>query len=1258
MKHFPWRKWFAAFLMALAPVVLFASPSRMIPMAVAGYTGTETLTNFPVLVRLSRQIKGFSYENCRPNGADVRFTLEDGTVLGHEIESWNPEGESQIWVRIPLLQNGTAFECWYDDADASALPGCQGGESVWEGVYAGVWHFSETNGVAYDSTAHDLDAVPQGRTNESVAVEGVVGMARQNAVTADSKTRLLVPSYDDLGLKGTFTFSGWFQANGGNGCMRVVSRKNGYTDQNGWEFELYSDDWKRCWICGAGEKSFYGSLPASLLDVWRHIALVYNRDRVSLYADGNFIGSNLIGEATDNGKQLGLGGNYSGNCANFLGLFDEVRLSAAVASPDWIKAEHDTAISPAFVSMGSSKCFCDDVLQVGGVPFEMGAPVPPYGSNRGYAADTEYECRAPAAYTNEETGVMGVCSGWKIYDRDEKLIDSGEGNLCSYRCKGTFAHLVWSYDLFYRLSVTAEEGGQVDPSGGWYAAGTDVSVTAIPDGGADYVRWRGDISEEQKRNLTITLQMTGPLSVTARFNPVFYVSQDGDDTDGFTWNTAFQTIEKAISVASYGETIMVAEGTYEPPKGLVLAKDVNIIGAGERERTIIDGHKHGDIILKMESPFKGIVSGLIFEKGRGYHGISIFSGMISNCVFRSNSVGFQVGGSGIITHCLSTNNVLARGIGAGGYVSGGMLRNSLIAYNIQQSPDAGCGGGGLRTHGGTVQYCTIAHNRSDVDGGVMVTYYGSTFYNNIIQHNTCYHTDEVSNGKTFRESYHAHGNCFYPTNDLSSDNFEDDPLFAPDGVSLLPGSPCIDAAITGKWDIVTAKTDFFGNPRDDRPDVGAIEYIASAAPACSLSVPDTVILPDKALLVAHADGFPEGELQYEWDFDGDGVADQSGNSATNSVLLDVGVYQPVVTVSDGVNTASASGGKMIVYPASRTIYVSAENQTPVPPYDTWEKAASNIVSAVEIAQDGMTVLVTNGTYVPEKTVQVIRGIHLRSVNGYEKTILSGDLKLRPLFIDHKDAVVEGFTIRDGNIPSQYGQNVKLVNGTLLGCHVTACAEENTQGGAICCSFNELRHKGYERILRCIIDNNTVSKTGPAGIFLQGGKEAYVLIENCLIANNTSLSAKDGQGAGIKLGDAKVTIRNCTIANNRAKLGRAGIVGKPVLIENCIVSGNTTLDDGADGNDIEAGTLRNSCVYPTTNDYSVYEGTVIADPLFKNIEKGNFRLQYVSPCVNAGFPGEWPEDAVDLDGGPRIKRHAIDIGCYELDVPTATMLLLR
>ena len=66
---------------------------------------TENLADFPVLVVLNSG--NIDYSKTQDNGADLRFIDADGTMLAHEIETWNESGDSYVWVKIPQVDGSS-----------------------------------------------------------------------------------------------------------------------------------------------------------------------------------------------------------------------------------------------------------------------------------------------------------------------------------------------------------------------------------------------------------------------------------------------------------------------------------------------------------------------------------------------------------------------------------------------------------------------------------------------------------------------------------------------------------------------------------------------------------------------------------------------------------------------------------------------------------------------------------------------------------------------------------------------------------------------------------------------------------------------------------------------------------------------------------------------------------------------------------------------------------------------------------------------
>jgi M6 family metalloprotease-like protein len=67
----------------------------------------------------------------------------------------------------------------------------------------------------------------------------------------------------------------------------------------------------------------------------------------------------------------------------------------------------------------------------------------------------------------------------------------------------------------YTLTVTAGEGGSVSTEGGTYDEGTEITITATPNDGYEFIGWEG--SDSDSNSLTVTLN--GDTSVQAIFLP-------------------------------------------------------------------------------------------------------------------------------------------------------------------------------------------------------------------------------------------------------------------------------------------------------------------------------------------------------------------------------------------------------------------------------------------------------------------------------------------------------------------------------------------------------------------------------------------------------------------------------------------------------------------------------------------------------------------------------------------------------------------
>ncbi len=78
-----------------------------------------------------------------------------------------------------------------------------------------------------------------------------------------------------------------------------------------------------------------------------------------------------------------------------------------------------------------------------------------------------------------------------------------------------------AFDTNYLLDVTVSPIGtgiiSENPSGGWYAPGQNVSLTAVANGGYEFVSWSGEDSYTNNQALVV---MNGYRSVAANFAPL------------------------------------------------------------------------------------------------------------------------------------------------------------------------------------------------------------------------------------------------------------------------------------------------------------------------------------------------------------------------------------------------------------------------------------------------------------------------------------------------------------------------------------------------------------------------------------------------------------------------------------------------------------------------------------------------------------------------------------------------------------------
>ena len=375
-------------------------------------------------------------------------------------------------------------------------------------------------------------------------------------------------------------------------------------------------------------------------------------------------------------------------------------------------------------------------------------------------------------------------------------------------------------------------------------------------------------------------------------------------------------------------------------------------------------------------------------------------------------------------------------------------------------------------------------------------------------------------------------------------------------------------------------------------------------------------------------------------------------------------------------------------------YVDLNCTNATPPFTNWATAATIIQDAVDVANAGDEIVVTNGVYntggravngILPNRLAVDKALTVRSVNGPSVTFVSGASPVgvsavRCVYLA-SGALLTGFSLTNGATLSSGeasggGAWCESSSAVLSNCVIAGNSAADDGGGVAGGTLNSCVPAGNSAaydgggvaggtLNNCILSNNSAlygNGGGAAGCTLSnstllanvgnlnGGGVYNSTLNGCILTGNTNTNPSGATGGGGAFGG---TLNNCTLRGNSTR-GLGGGARESTL-NNCTITGNSGSAGGAYG-----GRLRNCIVYYNTpQDYSEARldncctaqlppagaGNFTSAPLFTDYAAGNLRLKQNSPCVNAG-ENSYAVGTTDLDGKPRIAGGTVDVGAYE------------
>ena len=701
------------------------------------------------------------------------------------------------------------------------------------------------------------------------------------------------------------------------------------------------------------------------------------------------------------------------------------------------------------------------------------------------------------------------------------------------------------------------------------------------------------------------------------------------------------------------------------------------------------------------------------------HGGAIYNSTIKENIANGNGGGINAHYGGLIADCVLIGNIGWRGGGIQCYYTGTVAR-CVVAMNVSETWGGGgiCLYGGSSYSGGCATNCLIYGNHSEDNGGGVLLYRGGRVENCTIADNTTAGAGggvygdtrgNLQNSIVYYNSSEYAGTLFF-TNCCTTSlpggpgNIAADPLFinrAAGDYRLATNSPCVNAGTNQDW--MAGATDLDGAPRIVGPaaDMGAYEL---GSFRCNFSAtPTRGLSPLAVQFEGWASGTNTAPVYFRWDFGdaGPGIEGWESNRVER-VYTNSGMFTVHLEASNtvGGHVTYGQAGCVVVY-RTNIQYVSAGGAN-VFPYDSWADAAWIVQDAVDACLPGGQVLLTNGTYDPFVHILVTKAIRVTSVNGPSATYIDGNNLRRGFYLDHSNALVDGFTITNGNPfrPLQRGGGVWIENaGTVSNCVITGCKAQQ-YGAGVYCNYGGL-------VTDCeLIGNRSLGAGGGGGAFKNGGVFDRCLIRGneaaessggggiyivatgavrcCVIESNQATYSNAGYGGGIYCAGNGGLIDHCWIRDNSgiwlgggvffeggasgARVRNSAIVGNTIqrrgggvyggVLQNCTVIGNAAGETGGGTQEssnhncivyyntvsgqvqnVQGGACAYTCAWPDPGG----AGNLTASPGL--ISSGNVRLLSNSPCINAGH-NALSAGAFDLFGKPRTNNGVVDMGCME------------
>jgi hypothetical protein len=326
--------------------------------------GTSYLIDFPVLLNIT-DTDLHDPNKVQSDGDDIVFSDIFGNKLNYEIELFDQNGNGThahliAWVEVPFLSGikDTDIMMYYGN---KAVGSQVNPSDMWTNDYVGIWHLTEDpsgpSPQILDSTSNSIDGISVG---DMTSGDQVSGQIYQSLNFDGSDDYINLGTNSSLKLTSAFTIEGWYNGMTDTG---INDRAPIFVSGFSWAgmigirlqgFHQSTDKRARITYGNGTYMSFIDSDSAINENTWTHIVATFDGTTLKLFINGVKQTDEAIITVAYNSDAAAIGGTINNSQQRFNGSLDEIRVSSAARSSDWIATEYNNQFDPSiFYSVNS-----------------------------------------------------------------------------------------------------------------------------------------------------------------------------------------------------------------------------------------------------------------------------------------------------------------------------------------------------------------------------------------------------------------------------------------------------------------------------------------------------------------------------------------------------------------------------------------------------------------------------------------------------------------------------------------------------------------------------------------------------------------------------------------------------------------------------------------------------------------------------------------------------------------------------------------